>query len=88
MKFESYVTIFSDIGIYDDILSDELVYSNRVNNILFQCSVPNEVFMIEVYNKNLNDENLEGYSYLNISETNFNNISVLMLHDAKKNEEE
>ena len=44
--------------------------------------------MIEVYNDNLNDENLEGYAYLNISETNFNNISVLQLQDAKKNVEE
>jgi len=33
--FENYIEIFKNIDQYEDILSEDLIYSNRVNNILF-----------------------------------------------------
>lgn len=33
--FENYVGILNHIEKYEDILTDDLVYSNRINNILF-----------------------------------------------------
>jgi hypothetical protein len=40
--------------------------------------------MVEIYDSNLKDENLKGYTYLNISETNFNNISTLQIYSGQK----
>ena len=42
--------------------------------------------MVEIYKENLQEENMQSYTYLNISETNFNNISTLQLNTAVKDD--